>query len=409
MHTSFANRIAGVPRSFIREILKTASNKDVISFAGGLPNASLFPVNDILEATQKVLASSGSEAMQYSDSEGYIKLRGYIAGHYKAKLGIDIPLEQILITTGSQQALDLLGKLFINEGDEVVMEEPGYLGAIQAFSVYQPKFLPVLLHPYGLDIEMLKETIKKHHPKLIYMVPNFQNPSGICYTGENRKEVAALLKDSNTFLVEDDPYGELRFKGQSQPSFKTFLPDQTIMLGTFSKTVVPSFRIGWIVAPTHIMEKLIVVKQAADLHTNFFCQMILFQYFEMFDNSIHIEKIREAYGKQRDAMVLAIQKYFPANIQYTQPEGGMFLWITLPDDLSSSKLLDIAMKRKVVFVPGNQFYTNRTADVNTLRLNFSCANEETIDRGMMILGDAIRELIKTSAMAVTPDVPVNII
>jgi 2-aminoadipate transaminase len=178
-------------------------------------------------------------------------------------------------------------------------------------------------------------------------------------------------------------------------------------LGTFSKTVVPSFRIGWIVAPAYIMEKLIVVKQAADLHTNFFCQMILFQYFEMFDNRTHIKKVSEAYGKQRDAMVLAIQKYFPANIQYTQPEGGMFLWITLPEELSSSKLLDIAMKRKVVFVPGTQFYTNRTTDVNTLRLNFSCANEETIDRGIKILGDAICELIKTSAMAVTSAIPTN--
>jgi 2-aminoadipate transaminase len=397
MNTSFANRIHGVPRSFIREILKVASDKEVISFAGGLPNASLFPVNDILAATQKVLADSGPVAMQYSDSEGYSKLRGHIAGRYKAKFGIDIPLEQILITTGSQQALDLLGKVFINEGDEVILEEPGYLGAIQAFSVYQPKFLPVLLHNYGMDIDMLTNTLAKHQAKLMYTVPNFQNPSGVCYSGKNREEVAALLKNTNTILIEDDPYGELRFKGQTQPSFKTLLPEQTIMLGTFSKTVVPSFRIGWVVAPSHIMDKLIVMKQAADLHTNFFCQMILYQYFEMFDNRAHISKISEAYGKQRDAMVVAIQKYFPETVKYTQPEGGMFLWITLPEGTSSVKLLELAMKRKVVFVPGNQFYTNRTEDVNTLRLNFSCSNEETIDRGIKILGDAIRELIKTGS------------
>jgi 2-aminoadipate transaminase len=395
MNISFANRVHGVPRSFIREILKVAGDKDVISFAGGLPYAPLFPVKEIEEATKRVLAKSGPQSLQYSDSEGYVPLREQIAMRYKEKLGIDTPVDQILITTGSQQALDLLGKIFINEGDEVIMEEPGYLGAIQAFSVYQPKFLSVPLHNEGMDIAGLAKTLQTHNPKLMYTVPNFQNPSGTCYSAANREQVSALLKGKDILLIEDDPYGELRFKGEPQPSFKTYLPDQTIMLGTFSKIVVPSFRIGWIVAPKFIMEKLVVMKQAADLHTNFFSQMILHAYFEMFDNKAHIRKVSEAYGKQRDAMVNAIKKYFPTDVQYTQPEGGMFLWTTLPEGISSAELLELAMKKKVVFVPGNQFYTNRTGDVNTLRLNFTCSNEETIDKGIQILGEAIKELIQS--------------
>lgn len=394
MNITFANRVQGVPRSFIREILKIASNKDVISFAGGLPYAPLFPVKEIEEATKSVFAKSGPQSLQYSDSEGYAPLREQIATHYKEKLRIEIPVDQILITTGSQQALDLLGKIFINEGEEVIMEEPGYLGAIQAFSVYQPQFLPVPLHNEGMDIDALAKTLQIHSPKLMYMVPNFQNPSGTCYTAANREQVAALLKGKDVLLIEDDPYGELRFKDEPQPSFKTYLPDQTIMLGTFSKIVVPSFRIGWIVAPKFIMEKLVVMKQAADLHTNFFSQMILHAYFEMFDNKAHIRKVSEAYGKQCDAMVNAIKKYFPVGVQYTQPEGGMFLWVTLPENLSSAELLEMAMKKNVVFVPGNQFYTNRISDVNTFRLNFTCSDEETIDRGIKLLGDAIAELIQ---------------
>lgn len=401
MNISFANRIHGVPRSFIREILKVAGDKDVISFAGGLPYAPLFPVKEIQEATNRVLSKSGPQSLQYSDSEGYAPLREQIAKRYKEKLGKEIPVDQILITTGSQQALDLLGKIFINEGDEVIMEEPGYLGAIQAFSVYQPKFLSVPLHNEGMDIDGLSKTLQTHKPKLMYTVPNFQNPSGTCYTATNRAQVANLLKDKDVLLIEDDPYGELRFKGEPQPGFKTYLPDQTIMLGTFSKIVVPSFRIGWIVAPKFIMDKLVVMKQAADLHTNFFSQMILHAYFEMFDNKAHIRKVSEAYGKQRDAMVNAINKYFPNSVKYTQPEGGMFLWATLPEGISSAELLEIAMKKKVVFVPGNQFYTNKTGDVNTMRLNFTCSNEETIEKGIRILGETIEELIQSKTPART--------
>jgi 2-aminoadipate transaminase len=329
--------------------------------------------------------------LQYSNSEGSAELRKHIVTSYKQK-GVHVSIDEILITTGSQQALDLLGKVFINEGDEIIIEEPGYLGAIQAFSMYKPKFLPVPLFNDGLDCNILEKQIKNHTPKLMYMVPNFQNPSGISYPELNRKSVAQIMGKCNTLLVEDDPYGELRFKGEKKSIFKSLLPNQTIMLGTFSKIVVPSFRLGWIVASKEIMEKLIVAKQAADLHTNYFCQLILCEYFKMFDNRAHIQKVSIAYGKQRDAMVTAMETYFPKEVTFTKPEGGMFLWVTLPEGLSSMELLKICSKEKVVFVPGDQFYTNRTDIVNTFRLNFSCSNEEIINRGIKVIGKAIKNL-----------------
>jgi len=291
-----------------------------------------------------------------------------------------------------------LGKVFINENDSVIMEEPGYLGAIQAFSMYRPAFKSVPLLNEGIDCDILAATLKKCSAKLMYVVPNFQNPSGLSYTAENKAKVAELLSATDTLLIEDNPYGELRFKGAPSPGFVQYLPNQTIMLGTFSKIVVPSFRLGWIVAPPEITNKIIVAKQAADLHTNFFCQLILNEYFNEFDNALHIKRVSEAYGKQCNAMVEAIKRYFPENVKSTNPDGGMFLWVTLPEGLSSTRLLTETQKQNVIFVPGNQFYTHNPAEVNTLRLNFSCSNEEVIKRGIKIIGDCIRELVDNSRM-----------
>jgi 2-aminoadipate transaminase len=392
MNISFSNRIYNVPRSFIREILKIANKKDVISFAGGLPNPNLFPIKNLAEVTQHVFLKYQSAALQYSNSEGSEDLRKHIAHYYKHK-GIDVNIEEILITNGSQQALDLLGKIFINEGDQIIIEEPGYLGAIQAFSMYKPEYIPIPLNEDGLDCNTLEDRLKNNKPKLAYVVPNFQNPSGISYSEENRKSIAAIFEQSKTFIIEDDPYGEIRFNNSKKQSFKTLLPNQTIMLGTFSKIVVPSFRIGWIVAQKEIMKKLIIAKQAADLHTNYFCQLVLFEYFKMFDNSQHIKKISVAYEKQCRAMINAMEKYFPKNVKYTKPEGGMFLWVTLPEGITAKDLLEICTKEKVIFVPGDQFYTNRKEAVSTLRLNFSCSDENTIDQGIRLIGNAIKGLI----------------
>ncbi len=390
MGSIFSDRISDVPRSFIREILKVAADESIISFAGGLPNRDLFPLDEIKAATNKVLDKAGRDALQYSTSEGHPELRQWIADRYRAKKGLNVHPDNILITTGSQQGLDLLGKTILNEGDQVIIEEPGYLGAIQAFSLYKSVFHPVLVDTNGINIDMLKHALSGFRIKLFYSVPNFQNPSGISYPEANRRDVANILQGKATILIEDDPYGELRFMGAEKQSFYSHIPENTVLLGSFSKIVVPSFRIGWVVAGEEIMEKLVVAKQASDLHTNYFGQRIILQYLIDNDLDEHIRKIREAYRRQRDAMVEAIREHFPAEVKYTEPEGGMFLWVALPEYLSAHDIFSRAIKRKVAFVPGDPFYVNMKS-VNTLRLNYSCVDVETIRTGIKILGDVLSE------------------
>lgn len=396
METLFADRMADVPRSFIREILKVAIDDEFISFAGGLPNRDMFPVEELRAAANKVFDTAGKESLQYSNTEGYLPLREYISARYKDTRGLDIHPDNILITNGSQQGLDLLGKIMIDDGDDVVIEEPGYLGAIQCFSMYKANFNPVTLNPDGIDLEQLARVVKEKNPKLYYMVPNFQNPSGISYSEPNREAVAEIIKGTRTLIIEDDPYGDLRYFGGALPSFMRYAPDNTILLGSFSKTVVPSFRMGWIVASGQIMEKLNIAKQASDLHSNYFTQRLLFQYLQ--DNYLadHIKKIRNLYGKQCKAMIDALREFFPKGIEFTMPEGGMFLWVTLPGNLSAMRLFDIAILKKVAFVPGNPFYINRP-EANTLRLNFSCVDEATIRIGIQRLGEAVQELIQENS------------
>jgi len=265
----FSNRIQNVTPSFIREILKVTHEKDIISFAGGLPNDALFPLQQLKQASVSAFKNKGTQLLQYSNTEGDLGLRNWIAQRYQAQ-DLDIRVEDILITNGSQQALDLLGKVFLNKKDAVVIENPGYLGALQAFRLYQAKFLPIDLHSQGMDLKQLKQTLSVNRAKLIYTVPNFQNPTGISYSEENRQAIAKEVAKIDSYLIQDDPYGELRFSGQVKSNFHTLLPRQTLLLGSFSKTIAPAFRLGWIVAPKSVMKKLIIAKQAADLHTNSF-------------------------------------------------------------------------------------------------------------------------------------------
>lgn len=393
MNIQFANRMNSVHKSFVREILKVTLYPEVISFAGGLPNPSTFPIQEIQMATQKVLSENGSEVLQYGTTEGHLPLRKYIADRYLKKKGIKVDPEEILITNGSQQGLDLIGKIFLNKDDDIIIERPGYLGAIQALSIFEPKFHSVLLNDDGIDTNLLEETLTKYNPKLFYAVPNFHNPSGITYTAQNREKVARLLKKSNAIFIEDDPYGELRFIGQDMPSIKTHLEDNVILLGSFSKIVAPGMRLGWICAKHEIMEKLIIVKQASDLHTNCFSQRVVHQYLTDNDVDKHIEKIRILYKNQRNCMVSMIEKYFPQEVKSTRPEGGMFLWATLPEGFSSLELFDIALKENVAFVPGDPFYVNEKG-TNTMRLNYTNATEEKIEEGIKRLSVAIKGLIK---------------
>ncbi|MGE5380530.1 MAG: PLP-dependent aminotransferase family protein [Methylocystaceae bacterium] len=372
--------------------MKASADDNVISFAGGLPNPHYFPLEEVREASNKVLAGNDRNALQYSTTEGFLPLREFIAARLTKNRGFHVDPDDILITNGSQQGLDLLGKTFLNPGDGVVMERPGYLGAIQAFSMFEPRFYSVPLLEEGPEIASVQEIIKKYAPKLFYVVPNFQNPSGITHNMDNRRQLANVLKEASTILVEDDPYGELRFIGHDLPAIKSILPQKTIYLGSFSKIVAPAMRLGWICAPPQIMDKLIIAKQAADLHSNFFAQQVVNQFLN--DNNLdeHIARIRAAYGQQRNYMVKMIEKYFPPEISITRPEGGMFLWAALPDGMSSLELFNLAAKNNVVFVPGNPFYVDGGGN-STLRLNYTNCDEATIEEGVIRLAQAIKTLM----------------
>ncbi|NDY55409.1 PLP-dependent aminotransferase family protein [Desulfovibrio sulfodismutans] len=388
----FASRMDNVRRSFIREILKVTADPSIISFAGGLPQPGLFPAAALAKAAESVIAGSGSESLQYSTTEGDPELRRFIAGRYKLRFGLDVDPDWIIITTGSQQALDLLAKAFLDPGDGVLVERPGYIGAIQLFSLFQAEFASVPLDDDGPDPEALGAALSGPAPKLFYSVPNFQNPSGITWSKARRELAAGLLADSPTILIEDDPYGELRFLGEHQTPLYALRPERTFLLGSFSKVVSPGLRVGWLVADPESRVKLVTAKQASDLHTSTLAQRILVRYLAENDLSAHVESIKSAYRRQRDLMVARIEELFPPEARCTRPEGGMFLWITLPDGVSAYDVFDAAIKEKVAFVPGGPFFVDGTG-ANTMRLNFSNSDEERIDVGMRRLAACLDKVL----------------
>jgi len=390
MNNLFADRMNNVHKSFIREILKVTENPEIISFAGGLPNPDSFPVKEVQEAVTNVLTSNGEEILQYSTTEGYQPLREYIASRYK-KNGLKVHPDQVLITNGSQQGIDLTGKIFLNKDDNVLVESPTYLAAIQSFGLMEARFKSVPLLEDGADLDAVKRSLDENRIKLFYSVTNFQNPTGITYSQKKREMLADILKDRDTIFVEDNPYGEIRFLGEDIPPVKKYL-DSGVLFGSFSKIVSPGMRLGWIVAPDEVMEKLVTAKQASDLHSNYFTQRVVYQYLTDNDVDKHIEKIKAMYRDQRNLMVEMIEEYFPEDVKITRPEGGMFLWVTLPEDLSPLKLFDLAIKENVAFVPGKAFYTDDMGD-NTLRLNFSNSSADKIEEGIKRLGSVIGSLM----------------
>jgi len=391
---TFATRMAKTPKSFIREILKVTEDPRIISFAGGLPNPGLIDVDGVARATAAVLAEDGRVALQYSTTEGYRPLRQFIADRYKKRLGLDISPDEILITNGSQQCLDLTGKVLISPGDHVAIERPGYLGAIQAFSLYEPVFHPVVLHDDGLDLAQFAHELKANPVRLFYGVPNSQNPSGVTYSEQRRKDIAELLKGKDTLLVEDDAYGELNFDGKSQPSFRQFLPEQTIITGSFSKILAPGMRMGWVVAPPAIMEQLVIAKQASDLHSNYLSQRIAYQYLTHEDIDAKIAVIRAQYRSQGELMERLIRELMPASVRCTVPKGGMFVWVTLPDGVRSMDVFEQALREQVAVLPGMPFYTDGGGE-NTLRLNFSNSTPEKIRTGVERLARVIGSMVRS--------------
>ncbi|HUX19791.1 MAG TPA: PLP-dependent aminotransferase family protein [Spirochaetia bacterium] len=388
----FAQRVGSVPRSFIREILKVTSQPNVISFAGGLPNPELFPVEEFRESANRILSNHGQAALQYTTTEGYPPLRRFIAERYREKKGLIVRPEDILITTGSQEGLDLAGKVFLDREDVVLLERPSYLGAIQAFSAYQPSFAAVELDEDGINISALERELDSRPTKLFYTVPNFQNPSGITYSREKRESFARVMSSRNTAVIEDDPYGELRFLGSDLPNLKNLLPESCILLGSFSKIVSPGIRIGWMVAPESAMRALVTFKQGTDLHTGNLDQRILFDYLSHTDLDAHIDKIRAAYRIQRDAMVTLLEAHCPEGVTFTRPEGGMFVWVTLPENASAMELFERAIKEQVAFVPGDAFHIGGSGK-NSLRLNFSSTSPDRIETGLVKLTRVMKDYL----------------
>lgn len=388
----FSQRIKNTPSSFIREILKVTQNSEIISFAGGLPNPISFPQEELKVSMNRIADKFGAKIYQYSTTMGLDSLRQYIVDRYKRIWGMDITIENVIITTGSQQALDLIGKVFVNEGDNVMVESPSYLGLLQAFCMYRANFVQTQLDDDGLNIEALKNTLKTYKPKVAYLIPNFQNPTGLTYTKENREKVFEAIKDEDMILIQDDPYGELRFEeGERIPYIGLNQSEKNIYLGSFSKIVTPGMRLGYIIANKEIIKMLETAKQASDLHSNIFGQYLISDYLYNNDLDKHIEKIKKLYKSQANAMVQAMEEYFPKTVKFTHPKGGMFTWVTLQEGSDVLKLFDKAIAQKVAFVPGHPFYVN-PKNVNTLRLNYTNANEDTIKIGIKRLSQAIESL-----------------
>ena len=388
----FSERIKKTPSSFIRNILKVTQNSEIISFAGGLPNPISFPQEELKISMNRITEQFGSKIYQYSTTTGLDSLREFIVERYKKLWNMNIDIDNVIITTGSQQALDLIGKVFINEGDKVMVEKPSYLGLLQAFCTYEAEFVQTKLNDDGLDIEDLRNTLKTHKPKLAYLIPNFQNPTGLTYTAENRQKVFEAIKDEDMILIQDDPYGELRFEDTPRiPYIGLNQTEKNIYLGSFSKIVTPGMRLGYIIASKEIIKMVETAKQAADLHSNIFGQYLISDYLWNNDLDKHIEKIKTLYKSQATAMVEAMKNYFPSNVKFTIPKGGMFTWVTLEEGKDVLNLFDKAIAKKVAFVPGHPFYVN-PQNVNTLRLNYTNADAQTIDIGIKRLAEALKEI-----------------
>lgn len=391
----FAKRMDNLKASEIRELLALTADPSIISFAGGLPAAELFPIDRWIEASNKVMKNNGAAALQYGPTDGYARLREHCVTRME-KVGCkDVKPEDIQILSGSQQGLDFVPRIFIDPGDYIIVESPTYLGALNAFKAYEPKFLQVALDEDGMILEDLEEKLKNHdNVKFIYVISDFQNPSGKTWTLERRKGLIELANKYDVMILEDNPYGELRFEGEVQPSLRSLdTEDRVIFMGTFSKIFSPGIRVGWFNAAPKVLEKFNLVKQGADLQTSTTTQMILSQFLDDNDLEAHIDQIIKVYGKRKNVMVDAMKKYFPEEVTFTNPEGGLFLWVTLPEGLNARDIAVKAIEQKVAFVPGGAFYPE-SPEENHFRLNYSCMPEDKIEEGIKRLGDVLKDAVK---------------
>lgn len=403
----YAQRMQNMGSSMIRELLKLTERPEVISFAGGLPAPELFPIERFREASDRVLRDYGSAALQYSTTEGFLPLRELIVekmSHY----GIEATPKNVLITSGSQQALDLIGKLLINPGDLILTERPTYLGALQAWRAYQADFTTVPIDDDGLRTDLLEEALCGG-PKFMYILPNFQNPGGVTLPLERRLALIDVADRYGIPIIEDDPYGELRFEGEHVPPLVVldaeklngrhgdgYFHGNVIYMSTFSKTLAPGLRLGWIVAPESVIQRCVMAKQGMDLHTSTFAQMVAYEVARDGFLQRHVRTIRDVYRARRDLMIDAMQRHFPPGVHWTHPQGGLFLWVTLPQEIDTTALLETAVAHNVAFVPGAAFYPGGQG-ASAMRLNFSNAMPAQIEEGIRRLGDVLWQEVAAEA------------
>jgi 2-aminoadipate transaminase len=395
----YAHRTERMTSSAIRELLKMTGAPGLISFAGGLPAPEAFPLAEVQEASARVLRDQGRSALQYGPTEGYGPLRELLVRHM-GRYGIEVGTENVLVTTGAQQALDLIGKLLINPGDRVATEDPTYLGAIQAFTAYQARFLTVPADGQGMCVDLLEGALRGA-PKFIYVLPNFQNPGGSTLSLARRRQLLEIAAAYGTPIVEDDPYGQLRYEGEHLPALvrldaemhgcahgERSLRGSVLYVGTLSKTLAPGLRVGWVVAPAEIIGRLAQMKQAADLHSSTLTQMVAYETARGGFLDQHVRRLRGIYRERRDAMLAALQRHFPRGARWTHPEGGLFLWVELPAVIDTGALLDDALAAQVAFVPGAAFHP-RGGGAHTMRLNFSYSPPDVIEEGVRRLGQVV--------------------
>jgi 2-aminoadipate transaminase len=384
--------------SSIREILKVTEDPSIISFAGGLPAAELFPVSDIRIAADRALRELGPKALQYGVTEGIPALRAQIVAEMALR-GVSCAADDILVTTGSQQSLDLIGKIFLDPGDLVLTENPTYLAAIQSFQCFEASFAAAPTDDEGIDPDAVDALAGRLRPRFLYVIPNFQNPTGRTLSLERRRALYEVARKRDLVIVEDDPYGKLRYRGDHLPPIKSFDEDGRVLyLSTFSKTVAPGFRTGWAVAPAEIRARMVVAKQSADLHTSSLDQLVLNRYLADFDNAAHVERVRAAYGERHAVMDEALARLMPDGFSWTRPDGGMFLWVTGPEWLDSTELLVEALKEKVAFVPGADFFPGGGRK-ECMRLNFSNSSPDLIREGVSRLARLCRSAAKKDVAA----------
>lgn len=398
MAIKFASRMDGLKGSEIREILKLTEKPGVISFAGGLPAPELFPIEEMKKISTLVLEESGMAALQYTTTEGFPALRDHIADRMNSKSKTNITKDDILITNGSQQGLDFSGKVFLDEGDVVLCESPSYLGAINAFKSYCPKFVEVPTDNQGMIMEELEKILENtENVKMIYVIPDFQNPTGRTWPLERRKKFMEIINKYEIPVIEDNPYGELRFEGESLPALKSMdKKGLVIYLGSFSKVFCPGYRIGWTCASPQILSKFIFVKQGADLQASTISQREVSKFMDIYDLDKHVEKIKSVYKKRRDLMLETMKEEFPEGLEYTHPEGGLFTWVQLPEHLDSRVIMKECVDNDVAYVPGGSFFPNGGKE-NCFRLNYSNMPDERIVEGVKRLGAVLKKYMEEKA------------